>query len=268
MLAAATGLPSFHAQKQLRQVAPRYAMKLHTIVLSLILSTSTSYAQVLINQSGAINGNIAPGDLPGFPVEIKQPGSYRLSSNLVIPAGNPNQSAIVVSAPNVTIDLNGFLIQGVGSCFQEIDLDVIYAGSNSSVGIVGANDTTIRNGAIRGFQHAVHITGRGTVESLAVSNSYNGIVIGQAQDGSTTGSRVVDSSVEFTVNAIQMHSGSVERVAVTRNQSGIIGGGAGRTSVRDSFVSGNKLGIAHSAVRGNRVTGNGQDLQVGTTTSY
>jgi len=43
---------------------------------------------VLINQSVALSGNVTPGDTPGFPVTISAPGSYRLSSNLIVPDGN------------------------------------------------------------------------------------------------------------------------------------------------------------------------------------
>src|SRR5271154_6656573 len=70
---------------------------------------------VLINQSSALQGGVTPGDAPGFPVTISQPGSYRLSSNLVVPDSNTN--AIEITAEFVTLDLNGFSIVG-GSAFS------------------------------------------------------------------------------------------------------------------------------------------------------
>src|SRR5882757_8656039 len=60
---------------------------------------------VLIDQNRALAGNITPGDAPGFPISITQPGSYRLSGNLTVPAST---AGIEISASNVTIDLNGF----------------------------------------------------------------------------------------------------------------------------------------------------------------
>jgi hypothetical protein len=36
---------------------------------------------ILIDQNKALAGNVTPGDTPGFPVIISQPGSYRLDSN-------------------------------------------------------------------------------------------------------------------------------------------------------------------------------------------
>src|SRR5579864_7254764 len=53
---------------------------------------------VLINQSSVM----AAG---GFPYRITQTGSYKLSGNLVAPV---DQQAILITANNVTLDLNGF----------------------------------------------------------------------------------------------------------------------------------------------------------------
>jgi hypothetical protein len=55
---------------------------------------------VLINQSTVM----AAG---GFPYTIAQPGSYRLSGNLIAP---PSVNAIQISADGVTLDLNGFTV--------------------------------------------------------------------------------------------------------------------------------------------------------------
>ena len=69
---------------------------------------------ILINQARALAGNVTAGDTPGFPVSINTPGYYVLTSNLVVP--NQNTTAIQVNANNVTIDLNGFAIQGPNVC--------------------------------------------------------------------------------------------------------------------------------------------------------
>ena len=42
----------------------------------------------------------------GFPVTITGPGSYMLTSNLVVT--NANQSALVLSGNEITLDLRGF----------------------------------------------------------------------------------------------------------------------------------------------------------------
>jgi len=86
---------------------------------------------VLINQSTVMSAG-------GFPYTISQPGSYRLSGNLVIP-GDTN--GVQISASDVTLDLNGFNIQ----CSVTLPNQV------SCIKILGsAHNITVRNGAISG----------------------------------------------------------------------------------------------------------------------
>ena len=68
--------------------------------------------QVLINQSTVM----ATG---GFPYKITQPGSYKLSGNLIrntsstpnyVGVGGPADVAILIGANNISLDLNGFSI--------------------------------------------------------------------------------------------------------------------------------------------------------------
>ena len=117
-------------------------------ILAFLASTtflSTAWAVdgvILIDQSRALAGNITPGDTPGFPITISQSGSYRLSSNLSVPSGF---NAIVLTAANVTIDLNGFTIT-----------TPVQAPGGGKTGIindlsVAPNGITVRNGNIEGF---------------------------------------------------------------------------------------------------------------------
>ena len=62
---------------------------------------------VLINQSTVM----AAG---GFPYTISQPGSYKLSGNLII--NDPNKDVIVIAADRVSLDLGGFSILGPTDC--------------------------------------------------------------------------------------------------------------------------------------------------------
>ncbi len=48
------------------------------------------------------------GDAAGYPVTITAPGSYLLTSNLVVP--DENTDAIAVSSSGISIDLSGFAI--------------------------------------------------------------------------------------------------------------------------------------------------------------
>jgi hypothetical protein len=103
--------------------------------------------QVLINQSTVM----AAG---GFPYKITQPGSYKLSGNLLVPA---NVDGIDILTNNVTIDLNGFTINGPVTCTgagSGISC-VSPAVSTLGVGASGVNDVTIRNGSVVGFQTGI-----------------------------------------------------------------------------------------------------------------
>jgi hypothetical protein len=100
---------------------------------------------VLIDQNHALAGSVTPGDAPGFPVTISQAGSYRLASNLTVPAG---VDAIQITANDVTIDLNGFSIIGPG----------VFPGMT---GILGDGRTHIRieHGSIIGFPAGLQFLG-------------------------------------------------------------------------------------------------------------
>jgi hypothetical protein len=135
---------------------------------------------VLIDQKDTLAGNVTPGDTPGFPVSITQPGSYKLSGNLTVP--NNSTSGIVISADHVTIDLGGFAILGPvncpgGSC----------TGGGSSIAGIRVNDftkgqfnITIRNGTIQGIGGwGIALTGGGfLIEQMHVTSTHrDGIFI-------------------------------------------------------------------------------------------
>jgi hypothetical protein len=91
------------------------------------------------------------GDSSGFPVTITQAGSYQLTSNLT--TASIDQNLIVVSADDVSIDLNGFAIRGPVTCTGDT---AVCSGQSSAVsngqGIraVGVERLTVHNGRIVG----------------------------------------------------------------------------------------------------------------------
>jgi hypothetical protein len=98
----------------------------------------------LITQASAMAGNVTPGDLPGFPVTISLRGSYKLASDLVLPAAHI--TGIEISASEVTLDLNGFSIVGVGQTWL-----YNFTGFVTGFGIVGsssATNVTVFNGSV------------------------------------------------------------------------------------------------------------------------
>lgn len=109
---------------------------------------------ILIDQNKVLAGNVTPGDLPGFPVTISQPGSYRLDSNLTVPSAAT--SAIVVTAANVNIDLNGFSILGPNVCASvggPGPLQIVCTYNSTGIGIdaSASANVSVQHGSIVGM---------------------------------------------------------------------------------------------------------------------
>ena len=116
-----------------------------------------------------VNATNTPGN-SGYLFIISQPGSYYLTTNLV---GLGDKSGIKIAANNVTLDLNGFALQG-GSAG--------YAG----IYIPGAQtNITVRNGTISDWQYfgvdSISSSSFNLVcERLNVCASWYGIAVGGA----------------------------------------------------------------------------------------
>ena len=165
---------------------------------------------VLIDQNRALAGSVTPGDAPGFPVTISQPGSYRLSGNLTVP--NVDTTAIDITADNVTIDLNGFSIIGPNVCSLLACSSLpggfalgkgVYSESRSSISVV--------NGSIRGIGgEGIYLSGFGSyVEKVHVDSSgaagiavSYGVVIGNTVTRSAVGISLSGSGTVSGNNAV------------------------------------------------------------------
>jgi parallel beta-helix repeat protein len=103
-----------------------------------------------------------------FPIQIVDPGSYVLLGDLTV-TGPTN--GIEILASNVTIDLNGFTLDGAG-----VGIEGIYDQP-------GLESISIRNGTVRGFvQGGVFMSASSgsIVERVrAVGNGFEGIVAGR-----------------------------------------------------------------------------------------
>ncbi len=107
-----------------------------------------------INEACALTGCF-PGDAPGFPVQIEEPGSYVLTGNLDV-GGSASASGIEVDAATdgaVTIDLNGFSIAGPVSCTGTPVTSCSPSGPGIGIEAPFSQSTyvTVRNGTIRGM---------------------------------------------------------------------------------------------------------------------
>src|SRR5262245_219614 len=94
-------------------------------------------AVIKITQSKAQNGAVTTGDTPGFPVTISQSGSYILDGNLTVPS---NMDGIHITAPRVSLDLNGFTIRGSGGI-----------GGSGIIAYGTVENITVRNGFVTGM---------------------------------------------------------------------------------------------------------------------
>ena len=108
----------------------------------------------------------------GFPFKITESGSYKLTSNLVVPA---NTDGIDIQAEDVTLDLNGFTISGPIVCgFSGDNCQPLPTVSTTGVSALVLT-ATVRNGYVRGFSRGVKTFG-GLVEQVQVSsNAIDGI---------------------------------------------------------------------------------------------
>jgi hypothetical protein len=178
-----------------------------------------------INQTKALAGDITPGDAPGFPVSITQPGSYRLTGNLTVPV---DVHGIEVTTNDVKIDLNGFAIIGPTVCSGT----PLTCSDNSGRGIYAEDwdNISVFNGTVRGMGGGVVLGDNSRVERVqAISNHGAGI---SARGGS------------LVTGVIASYNGSVG-----------IGVSGGVVSGNTTTYNGN-FGIYVSGVSGATVLGN------------
>lgn len=163
-------------------------MSIRSLVFSLSaamgLVTAATGAQaggiIEINQDCALAGCF-PGDTPGFPVTITQPGHYRLSSHL---ATDPSQAAISANVPggDVALDLGGYAVRGPYSCADTPVTACSGAGSATNGVSLVVRSGSVRNGVIAGYGlRGLIVTTAGPflIEALtAAENANGGVAVG------------------------------------------------------------------------------------------
>lgn len=242
-----------------------------------------------------MNSGCFAGDTAGFPVTVGGSGSYRLTSNPSV--SSANITAIVVTAGDVSIDLNGFSISGPTVCTGDPEIATIppaCSPTGTGFGIDASIHPRVRvhDGSIHGMDGTgVRVGTRPVIERLHVEgNGANGIWALQS-------SRVADNvSVGNETWGIAGDSGSVitGNIAQGNGQIGIWAGigatvidntarvngsngfsvGSGSTVTRNSSTKNGATGIStglactisHNAVWAN-VTG-GITTNSGSTVPY
>jgi hypothetical protein len=195
--------------------------------------------EVEINEAralaGAINGS-ALLDPPGFPVEITEPGSYRVTGLLSV--SDPNDTAIRILANGVTLDLGGFALFGPVTC----PFGSPCSATGTGRGIDGSTATGVRvaHGSVRGFGAAGILLGdEGRVDDVAAfENGGAGIALG-------AGGAVRDSlAVRNGQAGISVGAGAVlEAVTAAENRGDGIATGAGSSLLRPFTLRNDGSGI-------------------------
>ena len=182
---------------------------------SLSASQTTAAEGVLeINQACAEQTGCFPGDTAGFPVTITQPGSYRLTSNLVnTTVVSPH---ISLASSYITLDLGGFEVSGPVSC---IGTPPGCSGGAEGEGITYDVSTrqhlVVRNGTVRGTNAQGILLGeRATVEDVHVDDTAGtGILVGsfgtvrRSTVVSATSSGIMAGDVSRIVDNVSMSTG-------------------------------------------------------------
>ena len=200
-------------------------------VLTLWMATAAAVEWVIeINQARAFVGGVTPADTPGFPVTISEPGSYRLTGNLQL--SDANTTAIVVSASDVTIDLNGFGIFGITVCTQQSNdfVSCIPTGNGDGVRALSTDpsnmeNVTVRGGTVRGVgRFGVTLSGnQSRIEHMrAVSNGSSGLGVNTV-NLSRGGAVLFSTGINNGNDAIFVGSDGLARdnVAVGNGRNGI-----------------------------------------------
>jgi parallel beta-helix repeat protein len=153
-----------------------------------------------------VNAANTPGDSFNLFI-ISRPGSYYLTTNLV---GVSGKSGITITADNVTLDLNGFVVQGV---------------TNSECGIYipdMQNNITVRNGMVSGWNAGVTSENDSfnlVLERLNVSNCHMGI--GTQSDYDSGGSVVRNCNCNSNLwDGINCQSGGIVSCCTAVNNGG------------------------------------------------
>lgn len=237
-----------------------------------------------INQTCALDSGCFQGDDGGFPVQITEPGSYRLTSNLDLSAAAQPESthAVLIETSDVSIDLAGFTIAGTNSCTHDAGRPVTGCDNegfaNGIVSNLGERNITVRNGTVQGmttFGISLAIPGAEVIGVEVRDNGGGGVGLGpdalvrdvSAVENGEAGvivlerGSIIQSRAAFNgTQGFEAGDGSLiaESVAVTNDDVGFLVGGA--TLIKDCVARFNLLnGVEmqeHSSVVDSVLVGN------------
>jgi parallel beta-helix repeat protein len=245
-------------------------MRRSMLLLLLFMSTTATSALATdgvleINQTCAVETGCFAGDEPGFPVSISaRGGSYRLTSDLIVPDEDTHGIEILSVARDLGIDLNNFLITRSGCGLAECT-PAQGSGSGVTANFTIADGISVRNGSIIGMgAYGVSLRDQAEVTNLRLRwNRLDGIKV-------DTGSTISGNSVHQNGgNGITALEGStISGNTVYQNGSVGISAATGSTITHNTSYDNGGGGIVvngASTVLGNTAFGNGGNgIEAGT----
>ena len=271
-----------------------------------------SLAGLVLLFAASLGGSAPAGDVPNndggvvlidqafvrkhkFPLEIDQPGTYRLTNSLTFTGKSDTDIAIVVSAPQtdfgVTIDLNGLTITG--------------SGGGTPIQVASNQKVTVENGTLSNFRDGISggnsaITARGvriilpqTANGTAIFVGPGSIVTGNTLIGSgslasgirCSGSNISNNTISgfdrgidatssiVTSNTVSnssetgifVTSGRVDGNTSFKNSTGIFDNGGSKV-LNNLVFNNSSLGIQggkNSTYEGNTIASNGAGILTG-----
>jgi hypothetical protein len=170
-------------------------------------------------------------------------GSYILKGNLTDASGTG--VCIYVSASNVTIDLDGFMIKGSAGSAVAIDSS--------------ANNLTVTNGAIVGFGAAVFAANGARISNLIVMSSSNGENYAMYLENSAQVSDTIFLNNDMTALTVGQNSLITHCIFAGSGFAGLMARGNGVVVTENSIDANGSGGVStegQSTVEGNAGTNN------------
>jgi hypothetical protein len=207
-------------------------------------------------QTGCIDNSGGIGDTAGFPVSIEIPGSYVLTSDLVV--SDPNKDGIFIATAPVSIDLNGFEIRGPVSCTGSGSTLSCDAGTGRGIRSNFVRQTISNGSVIRFGSDGIQLGGRSRVHGVVAERN--------GGDGIRTGanSLVTDSrAYRNEGNGLNIGASSVAKLC-TSASNGLNGILAASGSIVSESASSQNGDDGISAEDGSTVSGNTANENEGT----
>lgn len=214
-------------------------MKTQTFIRTLLGSVLLTAAATVFPVKAEITNCTA---ITSTGATINSPGIYCLTGNIDTPGGFNNGNAIHITANNVTLDLNGWKLDGqaAGTATQATGI------------MVEADYVTIQNGTIRGFRNGILFYGRGGVvqniraeqiTSLGILVSGAGIVVRRNQlldiGGSTVSATMTAYGIIVLGNNNLVENNFIAGLTAggSSHEYGILAANAHWSMVRGNFVT-------------------------------